>query len=201
MKTVLIAIITVLISAPAMAQPWTYSEIDDRAADLVLLVEDPDGGGVNIDGSTIPAYHRIRFSDLLAGLVAFDDGVTRYVALLTIPDHTTRPTTITEAELLAGTVVEGQLVGAVFPALGEAAAFIVTVVPTEVGLPYFEIGQTNGGTALLNLMGPTPVDTIDVGTPAVSYEVYVSNNFIPAMFLADGWYAFFSPSALPPSVP
>ena len=198
-----LAVVAVLLSlcGPTSAQDWTFNPEAERLAGMRLLVWDPTIPCEDLfDPSCEPgSYITMTFDALLAGLVAFDDGVKRYIALKEYdPASPTRPA-FTEADFLAGTEIDGQLVGASFPALaqGVTGVWFAVAVPETTGIGYLFIGQVNTGNRLPDLAeelaGTISIDGVS------GYGVWAGVRPQGAFIFASGWYMFFDATAAPPT--
>ena len=173
-------------SLPVQAQDWdSWEPIDERLAGAELLLFDGED------------YHRITLSSLLGGLVEFDDGETRYLALIDGPSNLTQPTC--SPSVFTGTdgkSFDGQLEPVSFPsATTFTDAWICVAVPDDVDLTYFTIGMVNSRNQLTNILeeqGPITITTAD------DYVAWVGKRRQSGTIFESGWYAFFSPNAVAP---
>lgn len=175
-----------LLALPAGAQDWdVWDPITVRDREHTLLVYDGD------------TYYRITFEQLLAGLVEFDDGAVRHIALIPAdPNDDVRPA-ITAATFTGGVSITGQRIGAAFPDLPDdaAAAWLAIAVKDPPGLPYLAAGLSNLGN-LATIMEPlTGTLTIDGES---GFSVWAS--FVPQnRFFFGSGYLYFSLRAAPPT--
>ena len=143
--------VLMLAAAPAQAQDFIdWEQITSRAAGTVIPVYDP----------LADDYRWITFEDLLAGVVPFDDQLTRYIAL---SGSETAPT-FAAADFLAGTAGTGFLNCHPFPAVpGMAAAvWIAVAVPAAWDLTWLSWGSFVSGfnsiIALQELTAPLDIN-------------------------------------------
>ena len=196
----LVAVLAFSIPADAQQHFGDYSTITDRAEDLIVLIEDPDGGGVDLSGNPIPTYRRIKVSDLLDGLVDFPDMLTRYVVLKApLADMPTTPPMFSGADVAGGSVSTGSLVGVAPPATTVTGqVWVAVAVPHDTRLPYVSLssalntGDNSAGFFSLQAGGPV---TAMVGSETVEVDVWVFSAGTHQVFLLPFVRVYFSPDA------
>ena len=163
-----------MLSAPATAQDFIdWEQVTSRAAGTVIPVYDP----------VADDYRWIAFEDLLAGLVSFDDSLTRYIAL---SGAETAPT-FTAADFLAGSSGTGFLDCHLFPAVPAMATaiWIAVAVPATWDLTWLDWGSFVSGFNSINVVQEiaTPIDI-----NGSSYTVWRSYRRHTAVFFGSGTY-------------
>ena len=180
------ALAALLLAAPAAAAQdfIDWQQITSRAAGTVIPVYDPAADD----------YRWITFEDLLAGLVAFDDQLTRYVAL---SGSETAPT-FTEADFLAGTSGTGFLSCLAFPTppAMATAAYIGIAVPATWDLSWIGLGFTVSGLNSINVFEEL---TTTLTISGESYTVWRSFARQSTAFINENSYACLHRQATIPS--
>ena len=174
MKRTLLAIclsVSACFALPAHAQDWDFENpVTDRvsAGGMLVAVYNP----------ATDVYITISLNTLLADLVTFDDGLTRYVA---VKDSPTAPT-FSATDFENGSS-GGLLTGVAFPAIATdvASVWIGVAVPASAVPEYLAWGATNPSINFINVMERL-TDTITIGT--VDYVVFRSFTRQGAPFLS-----------------
>lgn len=171
--------------APVAAQQqWntSYNLTTERHAGFVVLVEqvDPQTGAVT--------YSRIKFADLLDGVVTFPDDQTRFVAVLEKTTSQTEAPALTPAQAMAGNSRIGTETGIAVPdrPAGATEVWLYVVVPDGEGLPYASLsGSGNSGfNSAASFTEQADTIVVTVGGVNITYEVWVTTYnaaFLPGL--------------------
>ena len=178
----------IVAAAPAAAQDFIdWGEATSRGAGAVVPIYDP----------TIPGYRYITLENLLSGTgVAFDDELTRYVA---VSDADTPPT-FTGQNFLDGSSGTGFLdcIGFPMPPAGAGAIYVGIAVPETWTLTWIDltVGPSPQGLNSINVFQQL-VDTVDIG--GADYTVWRSFARQSTAFLNENSYACLHPLATVPT--
>lgn len=141
-------------------------------------------------------YRVMPIRDLLRDIYTEPDAVRRYVATKVAA---ARPTTFTEAELLAGATAEGLATGIAMPATPMGAERVWVGVAMEAGtaFPYFALQATNAGfNERAQRFSADPDDTVQIA--GVDYDLYVALRDSAAVFTGTGFHAYFDRDSVNP---
>ena len=183
----LAVVAAVALASPASAQDWAhfYPEADERRADMLVQVLDPE-----VPRGERGRYVNMTLGDLLAGVHTFPDTLARYVA---VKAASSRPT-FTAADLMAGSSSPGLLTAAGVPPLpaGESGVWVAAAVPVHRPLSYAAIGVAGRRTDRTGAFVPQgSTVTLD----GVEYSVWVANETVS--LLLEGQFVFFDRAAVP----
>ena len=165
MNHIAIALLALLIAAPAAAQDWerVFDTVEAGDGGYKVLMLDPSQPRSSTD-----RYKLVSLADLMAPVYTFPDSATRYVANKA---SATRPT-FTATEMAAGGTSPGLLTAAPIPRPTATGVWVAVAVPENRPLTYGAIGTADRRTDRTGVFVPQ-AGTVTLGDD--SYAVWVAN--------------------------